>query len=247
LLDADGRVAPKWWTTKGSLAIEIVVYGGDEVTFIVPAALGWRALRTFYEQLGSDPSGLTYAGAIVFCHYKTPIHSVKRLASELVDLAKELGAAENGGEKTNFAMYQVLESFDSIGTDLQAFIDRRYSFASQGKGFSPRAVAQLDDAMPDLRGVLSRRKLHSLAHDLERETDAAQSLAAQLVRARKPEELRTALNAAVASLIDSGERGSERAASLLDNLHALLGSALFLHLVELWDYVGTDVTTAVRV
>ena len=37
-------------TTPPKLRLEIVVYGGDEVTFITPAWLGWKALKVFYEQ-----------------------------------------------------------------------------------------------------------------------------------------------------------------------------------------------------
>ncbi len=111
---------PAWWTTSNppKLRLEIVVYGGDEVTLIAPAWLGWKALRVFYEQAaGWQP--LTYSGGLVFCHCNAPIHAIKRLASDLADQAKERGG------RGNFAVYQALESFDAIGEDLEDFLARR--------------------------------------------------------------------------------------------------------------------------
>lgn len=92
-----------------------MVYGGDEVTFITPAWLGWKALRAFYREAEDwapvklvEVEHLTYSAAVVFCHHNAPIHAIKELACELADQAKER-ALKEFKRKNNFAACQVLE------------------------------------------------------------------------------------------------------------------------------------------
>lgn len=212
----------EWWTENNRLRLEIVVYGGDEVTFIVPAWLGWRALETFYA-CAKGWTEVTYAGAVVFCHHKTPIHSVKKLVSELVDEAKDRG------ERGNFAMYQVLESFDAIGRDVKTFLDERYKFAAgRGEVLDLEAMQLLKQQMPELRGSLSRRKLHE--HVLGLMAAAGSSTA---IAAGGKEDFATV----AAKLTEDKNVAPVRTRNMLHELYQRLGDAALLHILELWDYV----------
>src|ERR1035441_5527728 len=111
---------------------------------------------------------LTYSGGVVFCHRNAPIHAIKKLASDLGEQAKNRAKKKAGG-KGNFAIYQALESFDSIGEDVEGFLGRRYGF-TEGRGvfLGLEEVALIEDNMEYWRATLSRRKLHTLAQGLEK-------------------------------------------------------------------------------
>ena len=221
--------AAAWWTDHHppKLRLEIVVYGGDEVTFITPAWLGWRALRVFYEQAAQWPplrmpegdQQLTYSGGVVFCHRNAPIHAIKKLASDLGEQAKNR-AKEKAGGKGNFAIFQALESFDSIGEDVEGFLGKRYGF-THGRGvfLGLDEVALIDDNMDYWRATLSRRKLHTLAQELEKGK-------------------RVDVENSIFELVESKSPGSERALEAVKSLRSRLGDAALLHILELWDYAG---------
>jgi hypothetical protein len=220
--------APEWWSGQRP-RIEIVVYGGDEVTFITPAWLGWKALTTFYREarkwaplkLAKDEV-LTYSAGVVFCHCKAPIHAVKQLASELADQAKDK-ATDELHAKGNFAAYQVLESFDSVGQDLEGFLSQRYQHTGRRGAFLGLVDMEMLEANMDYwRATLSRRKLHSTV---------------QALMSGKGEDLEETIQ----SLVESKSADSARVAGTLRELHAILGNAAFLHILELWDYAGVAV------
>jgi hypothetical protein len=228
-----------WWTNDypPKLRLEIVVYGGDEGTFITPAWLGWKALKAFYEHVQASPplelpgqsQPLTYSAGLVFCHEKAPIHAIKKLASGLCDQAKDR-AKEEHEAKGNFAVYQALESFDAIGEDLDDFLRRRYLF-TKGRGvyLGIGEVALLEDNMNYWRETLSRRRLHALARTLE--------------GGKAPKEIEKYLEYVekeVRNLVDSKSPGSENAVAQVNALRGRLGDAALLHILELWDYAGVQ-------
>lgn len=223
---------PAWWTKDypPKLRLEIVVYGGDEVTFIAPAWLGWKALKAFYEHVQASPplelpnlsQPLTYSAGLVFCHDKAPIHAVKKLASGLCDQAKDRAENEHGA-KGNFVVYQALESFDAIGEDLDDFLEKRYLF-TKGRGvcLGIEEIALLEDNMNYWQATLSRRKLHALAWALE--------------RGKAPEDI----GKEVRNLVESKSPQSEKAVAEVNALRSRLGDAALLHILELWDYAGVQ-------
>lgn len=79
------------------LRLETLLWGGDEITLVVPAWKGFWTLNYFYEQSKNwtypkdDGNGvaLTHAGGLVFCYYKTPIFRIRRLAQELAEQVKK--------------------------------------------------------------------------------------------------------------------------------------------------------------
>ncbi|MBI1358246.1 MAG: hypothetical protein GC160_28255 [Acidobacteria bacterium] len=217
---------PGSWFSDDGLQIEVVVYGGDEVTFVTPAWLGWRALRKFYEcaQKWKRPKTgmpLTYGGGVVFCHYKAPIHAIKRLASDLADEAKERARAATGN-KGNFAMVQVLESFDAIGQDLGDFLTDRYGKVGGRLEVGLEAVEILGDNMDCWRSTLSRRKLHETVE---------KALNGDPLDAKE----------AVRELVESKGSGTDVVTEPIGNLIERVGGPVaFVHMLEFWDYAAGE-------
>lgn len=77
---------------KIALRIELLLWGGDEFTLIVPAWKGLEVLEHFYriaarlkfsdERYGDVP--MTHRAAVIFCHHNAPILQVRRLANILL-------------------------------------------------------------------------------------------------------------------------------------------------------------------
>ena len=217
---------PEWWTTDDppKLRLEVVVYGGDEVSFITPAWLGWKALAAFFRHLEESSlkrdRPLTYSAGLVFCHAKAPIHAIKRLASGLAEQAKQR-AYDEFDKKDNFTVYQVLESFDAIGQDLEEFMKDRYAFSRpRGVFLGLNEIDALEKTMGLWRATLSRRRLHSLVREL--------------VSGATPEPAQS-----IRELTES-KTNSEQVQGTVQALHSALGDAAFLHILELWDYAGVE-------
>lgn len=217
------------------LRLETLYAAGDEGMWVVPASLGWTLASTFFAQvLGLDPSSgqpraqpcwqigdqpLHVAAGLVFCHHNAPITRIQRLARDLAELAK----ANDRGR--SLLCYQVLESFDHIGRDLEGFRRERCpggtmpsDFILPGDKFGPVA-----EAASAIKSSLPRRQLKRLALALHAEGAGAR----------------------YARLVE--QTMAEVASAGLDRPMAVLracfgdGPALWLHLDDLWDFLGTPV------
>ena len=116
--DAKGRLA---------LRLEVLLWGGDEMTLIVPAWKGLEVLELFYQQAQGkmfEGEPLTHRGAIIFCHHNAPILLIKRLAEALLERTKEDIAQV---DERDAAHYLILESFDALGSSLDSFLTSYYS------------------------------------------------------------------------------------------------------------------------
>lgn len=201
------------------IRIETLLWGGDEIMWVVPAWQGWWLLGYFFKKTGTDSwrfnnEQLTHAAGLVFCHHNAPIHRIKRLAHDLADLAK------SRGKETGYVAYQVLESFDHAGTDLRRFRELRCP-----PGVVPNDLVLRGEDMPAVRETadslagnveFSRRKLHQVVHALYNGD-------------RKRADL----------LEKKANSGSLKQLPLLEQS---LGKrpACWVHLLELWDYLGME-------
>jgi hypothetical protein len=118
--------------TKGDiLRLETLLWGGDEMTLVVPAWLGLDVLQLFYA-VSADwrfaTEKLTHAGGIVLCNAKTPIARTRALAQTLADDVKAWSKGENRSD--NRFDYLVLESIDyPVEPTLADFRRGRYGYA----------------------------------------------------------------------------------------------------------------------
>jgi hypothetical protein len=82
---------------KMALRIELLLWGGDEFTLIVPAWKGMEVLEHFYriasnlkfcdERYGDVP--MTHRAAVIFCHHNAPILQIRRLANILLGMTRK--------------------------------------------------------------------------------------------------------------------------------------------------------------
>lgn len=124
---------PRWQTeSEGVQAIrlETLLWGGDELMFVVPGWCGMALVNLFFEQtsqmrylVDGKEAPLTHACGLVFCHHQAPISAISQLAQALADKSKEDASAFKGKNSLNWL---VLESFDQAGSDLDAFLQTRY-------------------------------------------------------------------------------------------------------------------------
>ena len=222
-----------WLSTRGRYRLETLLWGGDEMLFVVPAWKGWRTLEFFFEfskDWKFDGHPLHHAGGVVFCHHNAPIHRITNLAHDLAELGKSKSREEN------LFTYEVLESFDHIGRDLEKFCQERTvqpllptetldarSLIINGGGMKG-AVA----GMEMVREKLPRRKLHALANNLLTKAEAAPEAISEFLieRQRKP---RWRIKS------QSGPNCQGFLGSVDDYLR--WRACTWLHLSTLWDYL----------
>ncbi len=247
----------RWHFDNGrGIRLETLLWGGDELRVVVPAWLGWETLEFLYEQFegltfaytglaGPVIVPLTFAGGLVFCHVKAPIHPLNHLAKNLADLAKE--SVPSSGPAGNFFAYQVLESFDQIGKDFFGTLTERFGFlgrvpnsnAHLGGGTMPGSKHSKDLLILDGMRMKEIRRLYSkVQDDLPRRKVIALGQAL-LAGSDDPAALAEAIK-----VPNSDVRRPVSAGTLqhLDQLVCLLGGQPtgFFHLAELWDYIPSD-------
>ena len=159
------------------LRLEVLLWGGDEAYFVVPAWLGFELVQLFYEcsadwAIGTEDGSvpLTHAGGLVFCHVKTPIDRIRVAAATLADRIKE----HAGDSLENSFDYLVLESIDyPTEPNMGDFFTTRYGRALGNEVLRPplRPIA----AWPERRsqfdrllneGELPKRQLYHLVDTL---------------------------------------------------------------------------------
>lgn len=232
---------------------ETLLWGGDEFMFVMPAWLGWRFARIFFEKTSDwnlrdaglrNEAGdiveapLTHTAALVFCHHHSPIHRIKDLAKrQMTEFAKDL--VRNRSQR-NQLVYQVLESFDHLGTAYQSALERRFG------GWFPITQLVLHDDEP------TREKPKSLAEKMRIIADGISRL-----RADDSEFPRGQLRDLVARLVRQPQAVEpEKPAVFEAQLQRFAGpeghavqetlkglrecvesnAALWFHLEESWDY-----------
>lgn len=130
-------------TTEGErrLRLETLLWGGDEMTLVVPAWLGLDVMHLVFDAwtqateseagVAAGLAGTTHAAGLVFCHHKSPIARVRAEAQRLAEGVKAWAGRDGNdpgaGRRRNLFDYLVLESIDyPTERDLGAFFQRRY-------------------------------------------------------------------------------------------------------------------------
>jgi hypothetical protein len=119
---------------KGKIRFETLLWGGDEMLFVVPAREGVPLVERFLDATKDwqYPPGsgkpLTHAMGLVLCHSNTPIARVRQLAKTLGDQAKT-----DAGRGVNSLHTVVLESFDHVGASWPDYLARTYRGCSKSE------------------------------------------------------------------------------------------------------------------
>ena len=220
-LETEVLKKPKDWMKGDVVRFETLLWGGDELMFVMPAALGWRFAAFFFQQFKDwsfEGQPLTHSAALVFAHHHAPIHRLKRLAKdEMTEFAKETQPLRNQ------LVYTVLESFDHLGTSFEAAMTKRYGKASTAQAM---LLPTNDGALTDVSALME------ILRDPEQDFARSQlrALVMELIQDGTPKSV-------VDALKSHFFRAKAPAASALKSLGNLLPpNALWLHLEELWDY-----------
>lgn len=207
----------RWWDgSTHRIRFETLLWGGDEIIWVVPAWQGWRVLGFFYQRARHwtfQKHRLTHAAGLVFCHRNAPIHRIKRVAIELAGLAKEKDRAGN------LFAYQVLESFDHPGGDLRALRKRRCppGLSWQDLVLEGEKMGLAIGTMAEFKRRFPKRRLHRIVQDL---------------LSRGVWAARGAIQEAEADLDHEGKKALDRLKGCFGE-----GAALWLHVLDLWDYI----------
>jgi len=218
---------PTWTTPENRHRLEILLWGGDEMILVVPAWQGWWTLNYFFQCAKNwtvlDPAPkssdmkLTHAAGLVFCHHHAPIHRITKLAKELAQLAK------NKNRTTNYMAYQVLESFDYTGDDLEKFRQQRCpeGINSSDLIISGENMDKVLSAVSPVKRIVSKGKIYRLVEAYLQGSEVEQ----------------TELTEEVEQILKSAGYDDK-----LNELANCFGkeATLWIHLIELWDYLELE-------
>ncbi len=219
-----------WISNKDRYRIEVLLWGGDEIIWVVPAWKGWQTLALLFETARSwekfGDHRLTHAAGIVFCHHNAPINRIKELVEKLADLAK------TKDRRSDLFAYEVLESFDYVSGNL---LDYRKERCPQPIDpdldpdpsiliLSPDGMEGIIAHARKLKDVIPRRKLTAIVRELLRKNPGE-------VRKKKLENLDEELRSAIES---AGAKDSLKEITSFFNKDK---EARWLHLDALWDYL----------
>jgi hypothetical protein len=230
------------WQSGGRYRIETLLWGGDEIIWVVPAWKGWETLNHFYESsqrwlFNNEP--LRHAGGIIFCHHNAPIHRLTRLVRDLAEQAK-IG---DGRNHNRFA-YEVLESFDHVGSDFDAYrrsrcvqpLDLDAKADQQSLILDARQMSFLRQQIGDLEESLSRRKLHDVVEEFLTPFDikAGESDEERYERLKQRREHRATT---IRDFKDRLRKAAFPDTRINEIEQRLGGETSWVHIQGLWDYL----------
>ncbi len=225
-------------TSDGRLRLETLLWGGDEMLFLMPAWLGLEFAQRFFELTkGWEHGGhkLTHAAGLVFVKHSAPISPLQKLVKALADNGKAHDKSQNT------LSWVVLESFDHVGDDMENYW-RRNAIQNNGWGellLTQEKITELRKLIPPLKEDLPRsamiRVLRSLAAGKAGEKDELELLqrSYESTNAALNEEHREAFKKLWRDL-SQGEWQSNP-----QNIPAT-DAVAWTVLLELWDYLLPD-------
>ena len=169
------------------LRFETLLWGGDELTFVMPAWLGIEFSEKFFEWVedwtapkdknGQEPP-LTFGAGLVFCHGKTPIRQARKMAELIADAGKDTLK----GDRRNILQIEAFESIAMPEHDggLQAYRDARFDLDTRSPDadqtrkahakwltLDPKSIRTVKEIKS--RGELPRAQLYRLLRIARRE------------------------------------------------------------------------------
>ncbi len=217
---------------EGKIRLETLLWGGDEIEWVVPAWKGWDLLRilfsneVFYPAANGEQIPLTHAAGVIFCHHNAPILQIRKLAHALADKAKEKLSEQmtdwpKSHEDGNIFHYLVMESFDMLEGDPRTFLKEFYYPAEAHSLFMKgEEILSFSRNMQILRTGFPRGKLYEIM-DALRENKGAETVD----RIRKK------------GLSDLSPEQQNKSNAVIDSL---LGGDMhrWFVIADLWDYAG---------
>lgn len=185
---------------------ETLLWGGDEVLWVMPAAFAWEAMAViqralkgwrpgdFLPEMEGGSVSLSHSAGLLLCDHKAPIRVVRHLASALCDAAKHKEAHNGQSAEANFVQVLALEGADWAGLDIAAYRAARFgpvpaaAFSLEGARWE-----ETTQAARHIRRVLgqslSHRLLRDAAADDAPDAETGQGLSRRLAARVAPDQL----------------------------------------------------------
>lgn len=131
---------------EARLRLETLLWGGDELMFVMPSWLVFDFLEGFFDATAGWMAGrepLTHSVGVVVCHHKVPIRQARALAKDIADALKEAARERDLGKRNAMAI-EIFESLMPPQDGLSAYRSRLYGttealaldLAFPGEGFA---------------------------------------------------------------------------------------------------------------
>lgn len=244
--------------------LETLLWGGDEMLFVVPAWLGFNLIQYFFEKSQTwqfDNEKLTHAAGIVFCNVKAPIKNIRNLAQSLADASKEIKKEKSpnsiAGREQNTWSYMVLESIDYPSNSNIDDFNQKYYKDLKKPAFIPSVNKQAEDLISikdklDLiinKSILPRRQLYKLVELINLKsfsTEESKYTWEELKKTKEHKEL-SKQEKQECRLLQLADTNKDTLTNLLETLSDSLFSLdiekaeeriwLWIYLYELWGYL----------
>ena len=231
------------------IRLETLLWGGDELTFVAPAWLGFELLQNFYQtvemKLKGEKQAFTHAAGIVFCHAKSPIRLMRQLANALADHNKN---NYPDGREYNYWDYIILESTDyPSNNNIDDFFTQQYASLGIEKDRKP--------LRPAINWHKSKQTLNKLIQNEQLPKGQLYKILQQVDKTEAPTASWNDLNQTDYSPTTAQEKQEKRLLDIskgkLKNKLPKLAKNLFdldinqpkqrlmfwVHLIETWDYL----------
>lgn len=216
------------WKNNEAIRLETLLWGGDEIIWVVPAWQGIRTLEFFYQQaktlIKNNEEELYHAASIIFAHHNAPIHAITELAKNLAD-----DFVKKANKQQNLIAYESLKSFDHIGSGLDKYRKTRWKTLAKtprGQLLKAENLASIQDLIRHLKQQeFPHRKLYQITQALrnnnqEQYQDYYQKLS----------DFHSTLNELKTNFAEDEDFAGDKNEN----------NAMWLHMIELWDYVSRE-------
>lgn len=227
------RASKSFQTKDGKIRLETLLWGGDEIEWIVPAWQALNVLNTFFQQTKDKQFGkilLTNAVGVLFCHHNLPILQVRRYAEQLCRIAKDTlpeGKFDLGPSANCFAFLNMV-SFDQMTRNVNGFLEK-YHAPAHAKDFviSCGDLESLTKHLKAVKRLLPKNKLHDILNTLQISNHGQQ------IGKAKDE---------VKEIIERTEKsmGKQSAIDMEEAIKAIIDDKpeRWYLISDLWDYIG---------
>ncbi len=184
--------------------LEVLLWGGDEMTLVVPAWKAWQTVELFYQHakdLAFKEVPLTHCMALIFCHHNAPILQIRGLAEKLLGQAKQdISKSIPSHNEGDALHYLALESFDMLQGEFDDFLKRYYKKIDYGSLLL--RASELDTIHQNLRIIrqnVARSKLfeiiNAIRNDKVRPIDTIKERIGELLIGNNRQETEAAIEA----------------------------------------------------
>lgn len=188
-------------TKSNDVRLETLMWGGDEIIWIVPASQLWDTLQIFFDTVSNKPFKkipLTYSAGVVICRHTVPILQIRHYAEQLCGIAK---ASSNGASSNQFALLN-MASFDAIHKDVGTFLNAYHHPATANDFIVPfSSMSELRQNVQTIRKNFPKNKIYEIIGELKAEKDIEKIVDRGLKMISKPfkEPTQKAIEAITAS------------------------------------------------